>query len=133
VTAIPYVRTNDEQRYEAKATYSLAQGHSVQGTLTKINQVLKKPSMTRAIELGSSVTTNGLTRFTADVNQPIDTDAAVRVNMMFQRGKASTRDNTALSMRRLSPSSSMHKMASEERAALEPRGISLSAARGPLC
>ena len=59
-----------------------------------VNQVLKKPSMTKATELGSSVTSNGLTRFTADVNQPIDSDAAARVNMMFQRGKASTRDLT---------------------------------------
>jgi catecholate siderophore receptor len=59
-----------------------------------INQVLKKPSMTKATELSTSVTTNGLTRFTADVNQPIADDAAARVNMMFQRGKASTRDQT---------------------------------------
>jgi catecholate siderophore receptor len=59
-----------------------------------INQVLKKPSMTKAAELSSSVTTNGLTRFTADVNQPMTEDSAARVNMMFQRGKASTRDQT---------------------------------------
>jgi catecholate siderophore receptor len=59
-----------------------------------INQVLKKPSMTKATELSTSVTSNGLTRFTADVNQPIADGAAARVNMMFQRGKASTRDQT---------------------------------------
>ena len=59
-----------------------------------INQVMKKPSLNKAIELSSSVTSNGLTRFTADVNQPMDTDSAARVNMMFQRGKASTRDLT---------------------------------------
>jgi catecholate siderophore receptor len=59
-----------------------------------INQVLKKPSLQKAIELSTSVTSNGLTRFTADVNQPLDTDAAARVNMMFQRGKSSTRDLT---------------------------------------
>jgi catecholate siderophore receptor len=59
-----------------------------------INQVMKKPSLNKAIELSTSVTTNGLTRFTADVNQPIDDSAAARVNMMFQRGKASTRDLT---------------------------------------
>ncbi len=40
------------------------------------------------------MTTNGLTRFTADVNQPMDESSAARVNMMFQRGKASTRDLT---------------------------------------
>ena len=59
-----------------------------------INQVMKKPSLQKAIELSTSVTSNGLTRFTADVNQPIDNEAAARVNMMFQRGKASTRDLT---------------------------------------
>lgn len=59
-----------------------------------INQVMKKPSLAKAIELSTSVTTNGLTRFTADVNQPMDADSAARVNVMFQRGKASTRDLT---------------------------------------
>ncbi len=59
-----------------------------------INQVMKKPSLAKATELSASVTSNGLTRFTADVNQPMDTDAAARVNMMFQRGKATTRDLT---------------------------------------
>src|SRR4029450_1708747 len=53
VTAIPYVRTNDEQRYEAKATYSLAQGHSVQGTVTKINQVLKNDTSSSVMDLRS--------------------------------------------------------------------------------
>lgn len=59
-----------------------------------INQVMKKPSLAKATELGASVTSNGLTRFTADVNQPMDETSAARVNMMFQRGKASTRDLT---------------------------------------
>ena len=59
-----------------------------------INQVMKKPSLAKAIELSSSVTSNGLTRFTADANLPFDTDAAARVNAMFQRGKTSTRDLT---------------------------------------
>ncbi|CAN5185596.1 TonB-dependent siderophore receptor PiuA [soil metagenome] len=59
-----------------------------------INQVMKKPSLNKATELSAAVTSNGLTRFTADVNQPMDTDAAARVNMMFQRGKTSTRDLT---------------------------------------
>ena len=59
-----------------------------------INQVLKKPTMNKATEVSASVTSNGLTRFTADVNQPIDGGASARVNAMFQRGKASTRDLT---------------------------------------
>lgn len=69
-----------------------------------INQVLKKPSMNKATELSASVTSNGLTRFTADVNQPVDSDAAARVNMMFQRGKASTRDLTDVLDFGISPS-----------------------------
>jgi len=69
-----------------------------------INQVLKKPSLNKAIELSASATTNGLTRFTADVNQPFDTDAAARVNMMFQRGKISTRDLTDVLDFGISPS-----------------------------
>jgi catecholate siderophore receptor len=59
-----------------------------------INQVMKKPSMNKAVEVSASVTSNGLTRFTADGNTPFDGDKAARVNMMFQRGKASTRDLT---------------------------------------
>jgi catecholate siderophore receptor len=69
-----------------------------------INQVLKKPSLTRAAEFSTSVTSNGLTRFTADVNQPFDGDAAARVNAMFQRGKASTRDLTDVLDFGISPS-----------------------------
>jgi len=61
-----------------------------------INQVMKKATKDKKIELQASGTTNGLTRFTADVNQPMDEDQAARVNMMFQRGKASTRDQTNL-------------------------------------
>lgn len=69
-----------------------------------INQVLKKPTKTKATELQVSGTTNGLTRFTADVNQPVSDDQAARVNMMFQRGKASTRDQTELLDFGISPS-----------------------------
>ena len=69
-----------------------------------INQVMKKPSLNKAMELQSSVTSNGLTRFTADVNQPMATDSAARVNAMFQRGKASTRDMTDVLDFGLSPS-----------------------------
>lgn len=59
-----------------------------------INQVMKKPSMNKAVEVSASVTSNGLTRFTADGNTPFDGDKAVRLNVMAQRGKASTRDLT---------------------------------------
>lgn len=69
-----------------------------------INQVLKKPSLAKATELGTSVTTNGLTRFTADVNQPMSETSAARVNMMFQRGKPSTRDQTDVLDFGISPS-----------------------------
>ena len=69
-----------------------------------INQVMKKPGKDKKTELQSSATTNGLTRFTADVNQPVDQDQAARVNMMFQRGKASTRDLTNVMDFGISPS-----------------------------
>src|SRR5207237_2520950 len=41
VTNIPYVTTNDEQRYEGKLTYTPRPGHSLESSFTKINQVLK--------------------------------------------------------------------------------------------
>ena len=59
-----------------------------------INQVMKKPTTKDATELSASVTSNGLTRGTADVNHVIDPETAARVNMMFQRGKTSTRDHS---------------------------------------
>ena len=39
-TTIPYTRTNDEQRYEGKLTYTPAVGHLLQGSYFKLNQVL---------------------------------------------------------------------------------------------
>ncbi|WP_428661067.1 TonB-dependent receptor [Reyranella sp.] len=69
-----------------------------------INQVLKKPSLNKATEVSAALTSNGLTRFTADVNQPMDSDSAARVNMMFQRGKISTRDLTDVLDFGISPS-----------------------------
>ena len=69
-----------------------------------INQVLKKPSLKKATELTASVTTNGLVRGTADVNQPIGDDQAFRLNMMFQDGSASTRNQTEVLDFGLAPS-----------------------------
>ena len=43
-----------------------------------INQVTKKPGLKKATELSASVTTNGLVRGTADVNQPIGEDRPSR-------------------------------------------------------
>lgn len=59
-----------------------------------INQVLKKPSLRKRTEVSGSVTTNGLVRGTADVNLPTGESSALRVPMMFQVGKVSTRDQT---------------------------------------
>ena len=59
-----------------------------------INQVLKKPSLQKNIEVSGSVTTNGYFRGTADVNLPTSESSAVRVPMMFQVGKVSTRNQT---------------------------------------
>jgi hypothetical protein len=52
-TNIPYVRTNDEKRYEGKLTYALASGHSVQGTLLKQDQVLKNNTSQAVMDLKS--------------------------------------------------------------------------------
>src|SRR6185369_13988547 len=57
-----------------------------------INQVLKKPSLKDAIEFSVAATTNGYFRGTADVNLPTSESSAVRVPMMFQVGKVSTRN-----------------------------------------
>src|SRR5260370_13430250 len=59
-----------------------------------INQVLKKPSPKKATELSVSATANGLVRSTADVNLPTAEAEAFRMNVMFQNGKVSTRDQT---------------------------------------
>jgi catecholate siderophore receptor len=59
-----------------------------------INQVLKKPSLAKSTEVSGAITTNGLVRGTADVNLPTGESSALRVPMMFQVGKASTRDQT---------------------------------------
>jgi catecholate siderophore receptor len=59
-----------------------------------INQVLKKPSLHKSIETTVSGSSNIYGRVTADVNQPIDDQSAVRVNAMFQDGSMSTRQQT---------------------------------------
>ena len=61
-----------------------------------INQVLKKPSLKQATELQIAATTNGLVRTTADHNQPLSETSAARISIMFQEGKASTRNQTEL-------------------------------------
>src|SRR5471030_2460352 len=59
-----------------------------------INQVFKKPSLTKKLEYSASVTTNGLKRGTFDVNEPLSDTSAYRVAMMLQQGAASTRNQT---------------------------------------
>ncbi|MBS0547838.1 MAG: TonB-dependent siderophore receptor [Proteobacteria bacterium] len=59
-----------------------------------INQVMKKPSLTRKEEYGVSITTNRLIRGTADINIPTSDTSAARVATMFQQGAASTRHQT---------------------------------------
>ncbi len=59
-----------------------------------INQVFKKPSLSKKLEYSASVTTNGLKRGTFDVNEPLSDTSAYRVAMMLQQGAASTRQQT---------------------------------------
>ncbi|HEY2874282.1 MAG TPA: TonB-dependent receptor [Reyranella sp.] len=59
-----------------------------------INQVLKKPTLNKSTELTVSGTTNAFGRTTADINVPTGESSAARVNMMFQAGSVSTRQQT---------------------------------------
>ena len=40
-TNVPYVRTNDDKRYEGKLTYSARPGHSLQGSYLRMDQALR--------------------------------------------------------------------------------------------
>jgi catecholate siderophore receptor len=59
-----------------------------------INQVLKKPTLKKSTELSVSGTTNAFGRATADINVPTGESSAARVNLMFQDGSVSTRQQT---------------------------------------
>ena len=59
-----------------------------------INQELKKPHLKKSIELAISGTTNTFGRTTADINLPTGDSSAARVNLMFQDGSVSTRQQT---------------------------------------
>lgn len=61
-----------------------------------INQVFKKPSLTKKEEYSVSATSNALFRGTADINIPLSDTSAVRVATMLQQGNASTRDQTSV-------------------------------------
>jgi Carboxypeptidase regulatory-like domain/TonB dependent receptor len=52
-TNIPYVRTNDEKRYEGKLTYTLRPGHSVRGSYLYMDQVLKNSTGSNVMDLAS--------------------------------------------------------------------------------
>lgn len=52
-TNIPYVRTNDEKRYEASGTYSPRPNHSVKGSFIGIKQVLKNFTSFNVMDLQS--------------------------------------------------------------------------------
>ena len=52
-TNIPYIHTNDEQRYEGKLTYALKPGHSLQGSFLKINQILGNNTGSNVMDLQS--------------------------------------------------------------------------------
>jgi hypothetical protein len=50
-TLIPYTFVNDEKRYEGKLTYSLASGHTVRGSFTKISQELQNQNFGNPLDL----------------------------------------------------------------------------------
>ena len=53
VTNIAYVRSNDEERYEGKATYTARPGHSIQGSYLKLNQLLANNTNFNVMDLAS--------------------------------------------------------------------------------
>jgi hypothetical protein len=53
VTAIPFVRDNDEKRYEVKGTYSPMTGHSAKVSYQKINQQVNNFQFQNAMDLRS--------------------------------------------------------------------------------
>jgi Carboxypeptidase regulatory-like domain/TonB dependent receptor len=53
VTAIPFVRDNDEKRYEIKGTYSPVAGHSAKVSYQKINQIVNNFQFQNAMDLRS--------------------------------------------------------------------------------
>ena len=69
-TNVPYVRTNDENRYEGKLTYTLRPGHSVRGSYLYTDQVLKNNTSSNVMDI-ASLTNQGqpqdLYRFTTPV------------------------------------------------------------------
>lgn len=69
-----------------------------------INQVLKQPSLKKAIEVTGAATSNGLVRTTSDINLPAGADQAFRIETMFQEGKATTRNQTEVLDFGLAPS-----------------------------
>jgi hypothetical protein len=52
-TNIPYVRSNDEKRYEGKLTYTPLTGHSVRGSYLNMDQVLKNNTGSNVMDLES--------------------------------------------------------------------------------
>jgi Carboxypeptidase regulatory-like domain/TonB dependent receptor-like, beta-barrel/TonB-dependent Receptor Plug Domain len=53
VTNITYPRTDDEKRYEGKVTYSLSSSHSVRGSYTKIQQLIKNVNFQNVMDTRS--------------------------------------------------------------------------------
>jgi hypothetical protein len=52
-TNIPYIRANEETRYEGKLTYTARPGHSVQGSYLGLNQVLRNNTGFNVMDLKS--------------------------------------------------------------------------------
>jgi hypothetical protein len=53
ITLIPYVRTNDDKRYEGKVTYSAGANHTVKASYIKIDNVLRNNTGFNVMDLGS--------------------------------------------------------------------------------
>ncbi len=61
-----------------------------------INQVSSRPRLKARAEASAAVNTNGMTRATVGVNQPVAATAALRIDAMAQAGAPGTRDRTTV-------------------------------------
>jgi Carboxypeptidase regulatory-like domain len=55
ITNFPYVRTNDDKRFEGKLTYTYKPGHSLQGSYLKLGQILKNYTGSAVMDVQSLV------------------------------------------------------------------------------
>ena len=69
-----------------------------------INQVTKKPTLTAQTDGTASLTSNGLARATLDVDDPLSSTSALRIDVMAQNGAPTTRKDMTVKDDGIAPS-----------------------------